>query len=389
MMSKKKLTILGSTGSIGVQTLDVVSCYPENFEVHGLCAEKNSDLLIQQINRFKPKYIAVSDTRKGKIIQDFVHDQGLHITVFSGSEAMEKIVAEEKVDMLVAAVPGTKALKPVIQAVQAGITIALASKEVLVSAGKLIMQSATDNGVQILPIDSEHAALKQCLEGINEDTSLVHTVYLTASGGPFWEIPKKDFSNITCTQALKHPTWKMGTKVTIDSSTMINKGFEVIEAHHLFAIPFNKIKAVIHPQSIIHSLVEFTDGNMLAQLNLPDMRFPIQYALTYPEKWENDRPKLELTRFSGLEFFPIESDKFPLFEVACEAGRKGGTYPVVMNAANEVGVTLFLQGKLKFMDIPVLVQQALETADHDSNPDLDSIIELDRRTQEKITNAYT
>ena len=278
----------------------------------------------------------------------------------------------------------TCSLVPTFEAIKQKIPIGLACKEVLVSAGNIIMPLAKQLNVPILPIDSEHAALKQCLAGIQEDPAQIEKLILTASGGPFRGWTAEQLKTVTLEQALKHPKWTMGSKITIDSATLMNKGLEVIEAHHLFGVPFNQIEVVVHPQSIIHSLVEFKDGTMLSQMGLPDMRFPIQYVMTYPEKWGNSWPKTDLTTLGALEFFKPDIEAFPLLKLAFEMGESGGTYPAVMNAANEAAVGLFLSKKIQFWDIATVIQKEIESFSHFAMPSLEDIVQADKMIKEKI-----
>ena len=283
---------------------------------------------------------------------------------------------------------GTTSLKPTVEAIKHGTHIGLACKEVFVAAGDIVTKHAKKHNVTILPIDSEHAALKQCLAGVNEDMSTVSKLILTASGGPFWNRDPKSFASITLDEALKHPNWSMGQKITIDSATLMNKGLEVIEAHHFFSLPYNQIDVIIHPKSIIHALVEFSDGTMLSQMGLPDMRFPIQYALTYPEKLANPWPKTNLASLGAIEFFEPNLKTFPLLQLAYDTGQLGGTYPAVLNAANEAVVAAFLNKKLAFVDIPKAVQTVVESTTHISHPTLDDIIALDTEIKEKIHHDF-
>jgi 1-deoxy-D-xylulose-5-phosphate reductoisomerase len=379
----KKISILGSTGSIGTQTLEIVQQFPDNFEVVGLSAGKNISLLLDQIKKFKPRFISVQDDADKDQVDFFIKSINLSAEVFSGADGLVKVATLENIDLLVVAVVGTAALLPTYRAIQKGITIGLACKEVLVAAGKPIMELAKSKGVSLLPIDSEHAAIKQCLESVDEDINKVGRLVLTASGGPFWNKPKDEFKNIELKDALKHPNWSMGNKITIDSATMMNKGLEVIEAHHLFQVSFSQIEIVVHPQSIIHSMVEFKDGNILAQMNLPDMRFPIQYVLSYPEKWKNEWPKLVFSKLSDLQFFDPDYEKFPMLKFAYEAGKKGGSWPVVLNAANERAVGLFLQKKIRFTQIPEFVKDALDSFKHFQDLSIEQIVEIDRDIKTK------
>lgn len=385
--TKKNIVILGSTGSIGTQTLEIVRYFPNQFNVVGLAAGNNINLLKTQILEFKPTIVSVQNKRNIAIIHTFIQENNLNISVHSEQKGLETL-ATTPCDLLIVAVVGTAAIKPTYLAIQNKTPIGLACKEILVSAGDLIMKKAKENNVPILPIDSEHAALKQCLSGVSETLTEVNRLILTASGGPFWNKEKSHFETITKKEALNHPNWNMGAKITIDSATMMNKGLEVIEAHHLFQCPYSKIDVIIHPQSIIHSLVEFKDGTILSQMGLPDMRFPIQYALTYPEKKENSWPKTDLSTLKELQFFKPNYDKFPLLKLAFETGEKGNIFPAVMNAANEAYVGLFLKNKIGFNDIFRGVEKSLTQAKPITNPSIQDIVTLDQAVKESIKHHY-
>ncbi|MCP4050764.1 MAG: 1-deoxy-D-xylulose-5-phosphate reductoisomerase [bacterium] len=376
-MSVKHISILGSTGSIGRQTLDVLEMFPDKFSVVALSAGRNIDLLKNQIIKFKPRLVSVMSKADADKVEDFIAKNNLYTDVYSGDEGLIKVAADNENDILIVAVVGFASLVPTYTAIEKGITIGLACKEILVAAGKIIMDLANKKKVPVLPVDSEHAALKQCLAGVGEDLNQVRELVLTASGGPFWQMKKEDFVHITREDALKHPNWDMGAKITIDSATMMNKGLEVIEAHHLFGAPFENIKVLIHPQSIVHSMAVFLDGTVLAQMGMPDMRFPIQYVLTYPDKLQNNWPKMNLAESGSLEFYDPDLSKFPLLQLACEAGEKGGSWPVVLNAANDVAVGLFLDNKISFTDIELYIRDALGKFSHFSDPDLEQIIDID------------
>jgi 1-deoxy-D-xylulose-5-phosphate reductoisomerase len=379
----KSLSILGSTGSIGTQTLEIIKQFPEKFNLIGISAGKNVTLLKQQIEIFKPKYASVLSNEHAKECEVFVKNKNISTQIVVGEDGLNYI-ASKKQDLLIVAIVGTASLKPAYEGIMAGTTIGLACKEILVAAGDFFTSLAKEKNVDILPIDSEHAALKQCLAGINENNKQYNKLILTASGGPFWNTPKEDFSKITLEKALNHPNWSMGNKITIDSATMMNKGLEVIEAHHLYQTPYDKIDVIIHPQSIIHSMVEFTDGTVLSQMGLPDMRFPIQYVLTYPEKIENPWPKMDLTKVQPLNFYAPDFDKFPLLKCAYDCGKKGGSYPVVMNAANESAVALFLNKKISFSDIYKTVDNCISKTNHQSDLSLQDIISLDLEIKQSV-----
>ncbi len=375
--SVKQLAVLGSTGSIGQQTLQVVRALPHKFNIVGLAAGKNIDLLAKQINEFNPRFVYYQDkeaqTRLANAEYEFL--------------SLEDIARHPQVDTVVIATPGKSGLGPTLAAVKAGKKICLANKESLVMAGEIITNEAKLNAAQILPIDSEHSAIWQCLEG---ETQPAAQLILTASGGPFHGYSSAQLSGVTAKQALKHPSWQMGKKVTIDSATLMNKGLEVIEAHWLFNIPFENIKVLIHPQSIIHSMVEFIDGSIKAQLSYPDMRLPIQYALSYPERLANPQlPRLDWSRINSLTFEQPDFDTFPCLRLAIAAGKKAGTYPAVLCAADEVAVELFLSQRIRFTDIAKLVEQALEEHQAIAQPTPDEIMAADAWAGEKVRQLAT
>jgi len=368
----KQLAILGSTGSIGRQTLEIVRALPHRFQIVGLAAGKNIDLLAKQINEFKPRFVYYQDKKSQAHLANAEYE----------FLPLEDIASHPQVDTVVIATSGKSGLSPTLAAVKAGKNVALANKESLVIAGEIITNEAKLNAAQILPIDSEHSAIWQCLRGEPQPPA---QLILTASGGPFHGYSLAQLSGVTAKQALKHPSWQMGRKVTIDSATLMNKGLEIIEAHWLFDIPINNIKVLIHPQSIIHSMVEFIDGSIKAQLSCPDMRLPIQYALSYPERLANPQlPRVDWSRIKDLTFEQPDFDTFPCLKLAIEAGEKGGTYPVVLCAADEVAVELFLSQRIKFTDIANLVEQALEQHQAIAHPTLEEIIAADAWTREKV-----
>ena len=375
--SVKQLAVLGSTGSIGQQTLEVVRALPHKFHIVGLAAGKNIDLLVKQINEFKPSFV-------------YFHDKEAQAHLASTEYellSLEDIARHPQVDTVVMATSGKSGLVPTLAAVKAGKKICLANKESLVMAGEIITNEAKLNAAQILPIDSEHSAIWQCLEG---ETQPAAQLILTASGGPFHGYSSAQLSGVTVKQALKHPSWQMGRKVTIDSATLMNKGLEVIEAHWLFNIPFEDIKVLIHPQSIIHSMVEFIDGSIKAQLSYPDMRLPIQYALSYPERLANPQlPRLDWSRINSLTFEQPDFDTFPCLKLAIAAGKKGGTYPAVLCAADEVAVELFLSQRIRFTDIVRLVEQVLEEHQAVAHPTLEEIMAADAWAGEKVLQLAT
>jgi len=383
----KRISILGSTGSIGTQTCDIVRAYPEKFSVIGMTAGKNVTLFKEQLLEFKPEIISVASKEAAQELHNFTKEHNVSIDIHHGEKGLET-VSTTKVDLLVVAIVGTASLWPTYRAIENKIPIALACKEVLVSAGNIITALAKEHNVPILPIDSEHAALKQCLASVDEDMKQVSKLILTASGGPFWKTPKEEFQTITPEKALKHPNWDMGAKITIDSATLMNKGLEVIEAHHFYGTQYDNIEVIIHPQSIIHSLVEFTDGTMLSQMGLPDMRFPIQYALTYPEKWENPWPKTNLAASSPLEFYDPDVEKFRLLKAAFDCGKQGDYACAVLNAVNEAAVNLFLQKKIGFTEIFDTVLNAVEATATIQSPSIKDIIEIDAEIKSKLSYEY-
>lgn len=367
----KRLAILGSTGSIGQQTLDVVRSFPDRFHVVGLGAGRNSALLAKQIEEFQPKLVSIDSANSSEILN------GLKCDLLSGDE----LVASPDVDLAIIAVSGKAGLDLTLTAIRAKKSIALATKEVLVMAGGIITAEAKKHGVQILPIDSEPSAIWQCLRGEEQQ---IKRIILTASGGPFRHLSTEELKKVTPQQALAHPTWRMGPKITIDSATLMNKGFEAIEISWLFDVPIDNIEIVIHPQSIIHSMVEFTDGSIKAQMSPPDMRLPIQYALLYPERLPNNFPHLDLSSIPALTFEPPDGEHFPCLNLALDASRKGGTYPAVLSTADEVAVALFLEERISFTDIPKLVAEALEEHHSSPHPSLEDVLAADDWARRRV-----
>ena len=366
----KKIAILGSTGSIGQQTLDVIRASPNELRVVALTGGKNLNLLEGQISEFQPRMFCSS------VKPDFTY----------GGEFLstEEIASHPEVDFVIVATSGKAGLSPTLAALKAGKIVALASKEVMVMAGEIVLREATIHQAQIIPVDSEHSAIWQCLQG---EENKPQRLFLTASGGPFYHYSQSQLSESTPKQALNHPTWKMGRKVTIDSATLMNKGLEVIEAHWLFSFPFDSIEILIHPQSIVHSIVEFADGSLKAQLSWPDMRLPIQYALSYPQRWLNpELPRLDWNKIQELNFEPVDYDKFPCLKLAVDAGKLGGTYPAVLCAADEVAVGLFLDHRISFTDIARVVQKTLEQHRNISRPSLEEILAADTWARECAIN---
>src|SRR5437667_5725680 len=353
----KRIAVLGSTGSIGRSTLSVVESYPERFEVVSLAAGKNVEAALEQAKRWRPRVVSLSSERDADHLRNQLKAAGLgQIDVMHGPSGTVSVATHPDADFVVSAIVGVAGLESTYEAVRAGKTVGLANKECLVAAGELITAEARRQGKPLLPIDSEHNAVHQCLRGGRMEE--VERIWLTASGGPFLNTPKSQFSSITVKQALNHPTWKMGRRITIDSATLMNKGFEVIEACRLFNLPPAKVKVIVHPQSTIHSLVEFVDGSLLAQLSVTDMRLPILYALTYPERIESDL-KFPVAELKRLDFAAPDFDKFPCLRLAYEAAEAGGTKTIGLNAADEVAVAAFLEGKIKFTDIPRTIESTL------------------------------
>lgn len=351
----KKIAVLGSTGSIGTQALEVIKAHPENFSVEVLTASGNDELLIQQAMEFKPNCVVIAEeTRYEKVKSALAkHD----IKVYAGNKSIEQVVQMDSVDTVLAAIVGYAGLASVLAAIRSKKQIALANKETLVVAGEMVTQLAKENGVNIYPVDSEHSAIFQCMAG--EWNNPIEKIYLTASGGPFRGRKKSELEKVTKAQALKHPNWDMGTKITIDSATLMNKGLEVIEAKWLFHLQPEQIEVIIHPQSIIHSVVQFQDGSMKAQMGLPDMKLPIQYALGYPHRLKSDFPRFDFTTYQALTFEKPDTHTFRCLPIAYEAMKKGGNAPCVLNAANEVAVKLFLEEKISFSRIPDVIELSL------------------------------
>ena len=365
----KGVVILGSTGSIGTQTLDVIRALPDAFKVIGLAAGTNVQLLQSQIDEFHPKFACMTEPVQ------------LPGTSSVYKKTMDEMVVDPSVDLVMVATTGKAGLSPTLQALKAGKAVALSNKETIVMAGAIIMQTAMLYGSTVLPVDSEPSAIWQCIRG---EESPIDRLIITASGGPFRTFPLEEIGMVTATQALAHPTWTMGRKITIDSSTLMNKGFEVIESHYLFDMPFKQIDVVIHPQSVIHSMVEFADGSVKAQMGPPDMRLPIQYAMSYPERWEGPAEKIDLTQAFHCEFHPPDYERFPALLLGREVAERGGSCGAVLNAANESAVAGFLDGRLKFIEIVSACRDVLNHHDYDPNPNLEQLIALDQWAREEI-----
>jgi 1-deoxy-D-xylulose-5-phosphate reductoisomerase len=383
MPTQKHIAILGSTGSIGQNSLEVIGNFPDRFRVTYLTAHSNLELLLRQANRFKPKGVVVLD-------QGLAHEarKSLDATteVLSGEGGLEEIVQRDDVDVVISALVGFAGLKPTIAAIRHRKCIALANKETLVVAGNIMMSLVREYGVELLPVDSEHSAIFQCLAG--EDHAHIARLILTASGGPFLRVPSSSFPSITVQEALNHPNWRMGKKITIDSATLMNKGLEVIEAHWLFGLSADRIQVVVHPQSIIHSMVEFVDGSVKAQLGLPDMKLPIQYALSFPERWPMNGARVDFPTLRSMTFFEPDREKFRCLSLAYEALSLGGTAPTVLNAANEIAVQGFLRGEISFEKIPIFIERALGGVKMCSNPELEDVFETDRKTRAFVRTLW-
>src|SRR5438270_2375888 len=379
-MKRKRVVVLGATGSIGESALKVAHDIPNRMEIVGLAANSNAAKLAAQANRVRPKAVCLVDESKLGELRSALEYQP---QIFSGENGLIEIACLDEVEMVLVAVVGTGGLRPALAAIEAGKDLAVASKEILVMAGEIVMGAARRKGAQVLPVDSEHNAIFQCLDSQRErpmsnEEGDVRRLILTASGGPFRNTPNEQFESITVEQALRHPTWNMGPKITIDSATLFNKGLEMIEAHWLFGMEMKRVEVVIHPQSIVHSMVEFADGSVLAQLSHSDMCFPIQYAVTWPERVPNSLPPLDFGKLSKLEFFPPRYDDFPALNLARRAGETGGTLSAVMNAANEIAVAAFLDRQVKFPRIWQTVEEVMNRHTSVAHPDLDAILRADQ-----------
>ena len=378
----KKIGILGSTGSIGRNTLKIIGDNSNKFELIYITAKTQVELLIEQAKKFKPKYVVIADENKYSLLKSELTQ--LNIKVMSGYNSIIEIAGLKEVDVVVNAIVGSKGMQPSVSACKNGVDIALSNKESLVMAGDYLYSLAEKSGTEIFPVDSEHSAIWQCIQG--EDSKNIKKLILTGSGGPFLNRDLKTFDKITVKDALKHPNWSMGKKITIDSATMMNKGLEIIEAHHLFKMPQSKIEVVIHPQSIIHSMVEFVDSSVKAQLGLPDMKLPIQYALSYPERYIANWESLDLVKLKKLTFFSPDTEKFPSLKLALNALKLGGTYPVVLNVANEQAVYLFIENKIKFTDIPKIVEKMLNRHDPIKDADIDAILDVENEVSNFVNS---
>ena len=377
MIVKKRIAILGSTGSIGTQALEVIATHPDAFEVEVLSAQNNADLLIEQAQRFKPNAIVIVNEDHYQYVKDALKNEP--VKVYAGENSLASVAQMETIDMVLTALVGYSGLKPTIKAIEAGKSIALANKETLVVAGELITKIAREKGVNIYPVDSEHSAIFQCVMG--EFHNKIEKIVLTASGGPFRGKKKSDLTSITKRQALKHPNWTKGAKITIDSASLMNKGLEVIEAKWLFGLSPSQVEVVVHPQSIIHSLVQFEDGSMKAQLGLPDMRLPIQFALAYPNRLKSDFPRFDFSNYPALTFEKPDTETFRNLALAFEALERAGNMPCVLNAANEVAVAEFLKDRIGFLEMSDIVEKCLEKMHYIKSPGYDDYVNTDKETR--------
>jgi len=368
---------LGSTGSIGTQALEVIAAHPDAFEVEVLSAQNNADLLIEQAQRFKPNAIVIVNEDHYQYVKEALKNES--VKVYAGENSLGSVVQMDTIDMVLTALVGYSGLKPTIKAIEAGKSIALANKETLVVAGELITKIAKEKGVNIYPVDSEHSAIFQCV--IGEFHNRIEKIVLTASGGPFRGKKKSDLKSITKGQALKHPNWTMGAKITIDSASLMNKGLEVIEAKWLFGLSANQVEVVVHPQSIIHSLVQFEDGSLKAQMGLPDMRLPIQFALAYPNRLKSDFPRFDFTNYPALTFEKPDTETFRNLALAFEALERAGNMPCVLNAANEVAVAEFLKDRIGFLEMSDIVEKCLEKMHYIKSPGYDDYVNTDKETR--------
>lgn len=380
----KAITLLGSTGSIGTQTLDIVAQYPDRFRIVGLTAGRNVTLLAQQIRQFRPEIVAICDEDKLQELQEAIADIEPQPILLAGESGVVEVAKYGDAEAVVTGIVGCAGLLPTMAAIEAGKDIALANKETLIAGGPVVNPLIEKYGVKILPADSEHSAIFQCLQGLPEGG--LRRIILTASGGSFRDLPIDKLAEVTVADALKHPNWSMGQKITIDSATLMNKGLEVIEAHYLFGMDYDDIDIVIHPQSIIHSLIELQDTSVLAQLGWPDMRLPLLYALSWPERIQTDWKRLDLVKSGDLTFREPDHEKYPCMQLAYAAGRAGGSMPAVLNAANEQAVALFLEEKIQFLDIPKLIEKVCDKhqIDNCETPALDDILAADRWARQEV-----
>ena len=389
MEKKRKISIIGSTGSIGTQALEVIEKLQDKFEIIALAGGKNVELLKQQAEKFKPKFICHNSPLplegEGRISTrgTSVRNSGEGYKILTGTEGLEEICSNKENDIILVACSGKIGLKPTLKAIENGIDIALANKETLVMAGDIVMEAAKKHGVKIIPVDSEHCAIHQCIKDINQVDKLI----ITASGGPFLHKTVEEMKNATVKEALAHPRWNMGKKITVDSATLMNKGLEIIEAHHLFGFDYDDIEVVVHPQSIVHSAIEYKDGSVIAQLGLPSMHIPIQYAITYPERYEGIKSKsFSFAEIARLDFEAPDFEKFPTVKLAYKAGKLGGTATACLNAANEEAVFAFLDGKIKLYQIYEITKKIFDEHEVIKNPTIDEIFDVDSKIREKTKN---
>ena len=383
----KAITILGSTGSIGTQTLDIVSDHPDKFRVVGLTAGRNIELLAQQIKQFQPEIVATSESEKVTELKEAIAGMSNPPQILAGASGVAEVAGYGDAESVVTGIVGCAGLLPTIAAIKAGKDIALANKETLIAGAPVVLPLIKKHGVKLLPADSEHSAIFQCLQGVPDGG--LRRIILTASGGSFRDLPVEKLANVTVADALKHPNWSMGQKITIDSATLMNKGLEVIEAHYLFDLDYDHIDIVIHPQSIIHSLIEVQDTSVLAQLGWADMRLPLLYALSYPDRIYTDWEQLDLVKAGDLTFREPDHQKYPCMQLAYSAGRAGGLMPAVLNAANEQAVALFLAEKIDFLDIPKLIEQTCDrfSSQNTASPSLDDILQADNWARKAVLEA--
>ncbi len=382
----KQIALLGSTGSVGTSTLDVVEQHPGKFSVVAMAAGTNVDLLARQVKRFQPELVSVAHAEAAAALAERLGGSAMPEIVY-GAEGLEQVARHESANFVMTAVVGSVGVSPTLAAIEAGKTIGLANKETLVSAGPVVMKVAKEKGVTIIPVDSEHSAVYQCLQGERRED--VSRIILTATGGSFRHVSRQELENVTVAEALAHPNWSMGAKITIDSATMMNKGFEVIEAHWLFDLPYEQIDTILHYESIIHSMVEYKDRAVMAQLGTPDMRVPIQYALSYPERMNLDSEPLDLVKLGTLHFAAMDFERYPLLQLAYDCGKAGGTHPAVLNAANEVAVDLFLKGAIRFLEIETIVRKTCEAHQGVNHPTLEEIFAADRWARSFASDLYT
>ncbi len=385
----KAITLLGSTGSIGTQTLDIVAQYPDQFRIVGLAAGQNWEMLAAQIRQFRPSIVAIRSAEKLSALQAAIQDLDPQPILLAGEAGVIEVARYGDAQTVVTGIVGCAGLLPTIAAIEAGKDIALANKETLIAGGPVVLPLIAKHGVKLLPADSEHSAIFQCLQGVPQDG--LRRILLTASGGAFRDWPVEKLTKVTVADAIKHPNWSMGRKITVDSATLMNKGLEVIEAHFLFGLDYENIEIVIHPQSIIHSLIELQDTSVLAQLGWPDMRLPLLYALSWPERLHTNWQPLDLVKAGNLTFCEPDHQKYPCMQLAYAAGRSGGSMPAVLNAANEQAVALFLEEKIQFLDIPRCIEWVCDRHQNDNraNPSLDDILAIDKWARQEVLAAKT